>query len=359
MPGVDLSPQMDSGTTVPVAGTPADLKPVVHLNRSGRALHSKFLSNKSDSAKEIEAWILGEYGGKRNDMARVSGQLTDNVTEERMLSSKLMELSKERYKFISQSEYEKKVFVDRQQRKTSVMKDLLRGIDVNTLFVKRKSSSNQHELMTNDKQTLQRRATIVGDRDRPPTKRQTSMPEIAVSRPRPSTSAMPKLAQSQSPPRPNTNVANFNIPTPKQSEKLPSVGHMPPAKETENKEADKLKPKTRATFPPNNNNGLRENNSVKSIAIVADISSQSRRRHSPKVGQKGPVFDNRYMKLQQALTNTYLMDCECIEDMDITKVRTVIKSMDALHVTPRRIKEMKPKMSDKVEEFMKERGLAF
>lgn len=85
----------------------------------GREMKSKFISNRTNATKEIEAWVRGEDGYYQRDAVRMSGQLTDNVTEERMLRAKLWELSRERYKFLSQNAYERKVFVDRIQRKSS------------------------------------------------------------------------------------------------------------------------------------------------------------------------------------------------------------------------------------------------
>ena len=84
-------------------------------------LKSKFVKNRTNAMKEIEAWIRKD--GEPfpvPEASRMSGQLTDNVTEERMLKAKLWELSKERYKFLSQNSYEQKVFSDRQQRKAGL-----------------------------------------------------------------------------------------------------------------------------------------------------------------------------------------------------------------------------------------------
>ncbi|GFR89843.1 hypothetical protein ElyMa_004289000 [Elysia marginata] len=84
-------------------------------------LKSKFVKNRTNAMKEIEAWVRKD--GEQfpvPEASRMSGQLTDNVTEERMLKAKLWELSKERYKFLSQNSYEQKVFSDRQQRKAGL-----------------------------------------------------------------------------------------------------------------------------------------------------------------------------------------------------------------------------------------------
>jgi hypothetical protein len=68
-----------------------------------RVLQSKFLRNQGTAVKEMEAWVRkdDEYRGPKQEASRMSGQLTDNVTEERMLKAKLWDLSKERYKVIT------------------------------------------------------------------------------------------------------------------------------------------------------------------------------------------------------------------------------------------------------------------
>ncbi|GFO47687.1 hypothetical protein PoB_007419200 [Plakobranchus ocellatus] len=84
-------------------------------------IRSKFVKNRTNAMKEIEAWIRKDGEAfPVPEASRMSGQLTDNVTEERMLKAKLWELSKERYKFLSQNSYEQKVFSDRQQKKASL-----------------------------------------------------------------------------------------------------------------------------------------------------------------------------------------------------------------------------------------------
>ncbi|XP_071797755.1 uncharacterized protein [Asterias amurensis] len=93
------------------------------------------ISAKDDIWKDIHDWAKpcgsrddGEE--KQGDQTTVIGsQLKDNVTEQRMLEGRLMDLSKERYKFIVQVAWQRKAFVDRQKAKTGVMKDLLNGID--------------------------------------------------------------------------------------------------------------------------------------------------------------------------------------------------------------------------------------
>ncbi|XP_076458647.1 uncharacterized protein LOC143292344 [Babylonia areolata] len=85
----------------------------------GRMAQSKLAKNRTNATKEMEAWARKTDDVGTSQCSRMSGQLTDNVTEERMLRAKLWELSKERYKFLAQNAYEQKVFTDRMQRKSS------------------------------------------------------------------------------------------------------------------------------------------------------------------------------------------------------------------------------------------------
>lgn len=62
-------------------------------------VESRFVKNKTDAMKEIEAWVKKDDDPLiSHEAIRVAGQLTENVTEDRMLRAKLWELSKERYK---------------------------------------------------------------------------------------------------------------------------------------------------------------------------------------------------------------------------------------------------------------------
>ena len=87
-------------------------------------LRSKW--SKNDQQKEIDTWVRSDTDIQ--DTSRHSGHLTDNVTEQRMLMNKLYDLSKERYKFLSQSSFDKKLFLERQQRKSRPLRQMLEGV---------------------------------------------------------------------------------------------------------------------------------------------------------------------------------------------------------------------------------------
>lgn len=87
-----------------------------------------------DAMDEIEAWISDtkiEFG--RGNSSRVSAQPPKNVTEQKMLESKLFEMSKQRYNFMLHSKWQQKLFMEKQRQKTAVMKDLLKNVDVSKI----------------------------------------------------------------------------------------------------------------------------------------------------------------------------------------------------------------------------------
>ncbi|KAH3861899.1 uncharacterized protein LOC127866088 [Dreissena polymorpha] len=88
-----------------------------------RRLSRQAQGKKNNSVKEIQQWIAKDGGGDQTMRgARNVSQLTENVTEERMLYARKLELGRERSKFLSLHEYEKQKFVERQSTKDKMMK---------------------------------------------------------------------------------------------------------------------------------------------------------------------------------------------------------------------------------------------
>ncbi|CAH1273246.1 Hypp5070 [Branchiostoma lanceolatum] len=114
-------------------------------------------SRKSDANKEIEEWISDVK--REKSTVRTSAQPAENYTEQRMLESKLYDLSKERYKFLSQANYQRKAFLDKQHRKTSVMKDLMRKVDSSTSHPSLQRQNSQ--LSNNDADVMSRKASSI------------------------------------------------------------------------------------------------------------------------------------------------------------------------------------------------------
>lgn len=84
-----------------------DRKTMTKSAPAGRR-NSKAKADKSSSMKEISQWInKGNNDQIQRKVARNVSSLTENVTEERMLYARQLELGRERYKFLSNHEYEK------------------------------------------------------------------------------------------------------------------------------------------------------------------------------------------------------------------------------------------------------------
>ena len=65
--------------------------------------------------------------------AKVASHPAKNITEQKMLDSNLYEMSKQRFNFIVQCQWQSKLFLQKQKQKTTIMRDLLRNVDVSIL----------------------------------------------------------------------------------------------------------------------------------------------------------------------------------------------------------------------------------
>ena len=88
---------------------------------------SKFLKAVSDRQREVHDWA--REGRPVIEYARHLGQMTENVTLDMMLQEHLHELSRARYKFKVNNRYEKKMFLQRQMKKSSAMREKLKDVD--------------------------------------------------------------------------------------------------------------------------------------------------------------------------------------------------------------------------------------
>lgn len=110
------------------------------VRRKAMSAPARF-SSREDVWKEIRDWAKPSGSGTTNNT--FGAQLKDNVTEQRLLESRLMDLSKERYKFIVQVAWQRKAFIDKQKTKTGQMKELLGGIEAAQIKTSKKNLANQ------------------------------------------------------------------------------------------------------------------------------------------------------------------------------------------------------------------------
>ncbi|XP_072043756.1 uncharacterized protein [Amphiura filiformis] len=102
-------------------------------------------SSRDDTRRDIQDWAkpARRSSDDEDQTTMIGGQLKDNVTEQRMLESRLFDLSRERYKFMVQVAWQRKAFLDKQKRKTGMMKDLLKGVDTSTVQPGKRNQSER------------------------------------------------------------------------------------------------------------------------------------------------------------------------------------------------------------------------
>ena len=92
---------------------------------------SNIRERSTSAKKEIESWAKEGQKSVTLDCCRQSGLLMDNVTQQRLLNTKLWDLSKERHRFLSENAFDKKMFLKKQARKSTVFKGMLEGFNTN------------------------------------------------------------------------------------------------------------------------------------------------------------------------------------------------------------------------------------
>ena len=77
--------------------------------------------SRKHTMQDIEEWVIQD-SMLAQEKTRHSGHPTENITEERLLKTRLMDLGKERFKVLSRLNSERQTFIDKQRRKTYMMK---------------------------------------------------------------------------------------------------------------------------------------------------------------------------------------------------------------------------------------------
>lgn len=252
----------------------------------------RILSKRTNAIKEIEAWIQNDNEhGMAHDVQRVSGKLSDNVTEQRLLRAKLLDLGKERYKFLVQSTYEKQMFIERQKKKAGSLKIYSSSAH----FPRRKSKTKQEEDPFKETDTGQPNTTVVDQ----PIERQSSVKQIGFT----------SIELS----------AGLHIQTGQR------YTHSP-VKRDPNKIA-------------------REQTT--DVAMWAKQGKNLRRKVSNDL-----VKDPRYVEFKNALYPSYVPD----QNLDVS---TIVQNIGSLHIPPKMPKHRRDHLGEKMQVFMKERGIVF
>ena len=303
-------------------------------------LRSKW--SKNDQQKEIETWVRSDSGIQ--DTSRHSGQLPDNVTEQRMLMNKLYDLSKERYKFLSQSSFDKKVFLERQQKKSRVLREMLVGVSTEgqrkswsaEAFQRQSSSAEhtaRHELdglkrpLSNEEKRCKFPGECSHDHSRDESKPFSDMMKTVEIFKTESHGLLPTitLAPASPPPPVGNEESRLKVPSVKQSSQKESSSK----RNVHFSIADVVKKED--DFPFEN------------------LSSWAKKGIRRKKGPKGPLADSRFQDLSR-----HLSDIHCFDSIP-SDVHIIINHNESLHVPSKRPKHpggAQGKMTAQIREFI-------
>ncbi|KAK2159048.1 hypothetical protein NP493_1751g00003 [Ridgeia piscesae] len=296
----------------------------LQLSPLGRAHEKmKFKRGRSDATKEIERWahIGGDY--PKTGAMRNAGQLSFNVTEQRLLEAKVLDLSRARYRFKSQNQYDKYMFLERQRRKSSVFRDLLADV---TTEGQRSARPGPAELLhkaagARSLQTQMSRRSAPGRSSIHNTHSTEQIlpdgslaPRVSLSRiSAPAQDTSTAVDRNKSTIRDMLPRSRSVVETPRDThmQLLPPVGKQPAA-----------------TFATERRDSDRKSNSDDGSAADGQLVPQ--RRHAyplRKRDSRAPLADPRYKCLEGALSLNYVSQIT-------TEIPALVRRVDSLHVQP-------------------------
>ncbi|KAL3875804.1 hypothetical protein ACJMK2_033720 [Sinanodonta woodiana] len=299
---------------------------------------SRNKTKRTNVVKDIEAWALSGTEITK-ETSRHAGQLTENITEDRLLRGKLIELGKERFKFLAKSAYEKHIFINKQRKRMAVLKRK----QTNTTVVKSPTNFSKIDITLDEwsrdninspirASPFLRPKTVQFVPDTFKTSYLTTGPaELLPTRPK----TMINIRNSE-----NFNHMRKKISTPIRS----------PSRNT-------LKtPLGRFSRPVSVISQTMSNVSSMDTAKTWETAKtwSTRDKCLSTFGQRfpGKTADPRYYKLEAALSPNYPSQT----DLD---VETIIENVESLHIPSKRHTEPKEKVLEKLRQFMKERGIVF
>jgi len=329
-----------------MTGICSDLQAGQILNRVGVTEERRpyVFSAKSNASKEIESWARG-FSTLGDATMRGAGQLADNVTEARMLRTKVMDMSKERYKYKTQADYGKRFFLDAQKRKTKLMPELLKGVDCDYWL---SSKSGRHvptfSGTTNARLAFLDRLESTGEKckdflndaiqepvcgmRRPPEK--TNLPEFYRIRLKEEEEEKTKQTVFPTQPilRPVTTKAVSFCVNDDADIKLPKVAV---------KSAKSLPPGHRQPDAP--------------ILTPAEIKEAKLKRAKSGCVHTRSVNDPRYQVLENSLSQAHSM-------ANVSVIQNIIDTQDSLH-TPSKLpgRSSRPKVRKEILEYLRARGI--
>ena len=290
--------------------------------RPPKSAPGRIQSKRSHALKDIEDWVLSGTDMTR-EITRHAGQLAENVTEERLLRTKLMELGKERYKSLAKHHYEKQAFAEKQRRKFAIIRrnrittqslndahSILTKTDKPSEYNYHKSYAIRPKTVQFEQNMVEQNALNTGD-----------YISTGVYEDRPNT--VPTLSEFED------QADDFDTST--------SLGVY----------NQWSRPSTAATSGFTRSLGSASSDSSKSW--VKD------RKTTNRYGSKfaGLTHEPRYAKLEEALSQPYTSKTKL-------DVKTIVQKIESLH-TPGKTgsKEAKQTLERKIKGFMHEAGIAF
>ncbi|XP_060562084.1 uncharacterized protein LOC132721729 [Ruditapes philippinarum] len=290
----------------------------MHPPRIKSAPAGRLKSKKTSVLHDIEEWVLS---GKEHEpeTSRIhSGQLAENITEERLLRARMMELGKERFKILSKYDHEIQTFKDKQKRKGFRIK-----------FNRPQSASFPA--------AAERR--LMADGPKSDTHSASSLMFIAPM-------IRPKTVQFEagSPRRENFATGNVNNrprTVPAQTKLLNQTGEV---------QVEDWTPLAMTTdwSRPSTAGNEKVIRSVSSHSFPSFISARNQKTNEMSISK-----EPRFFALENSLSKNYKTDCK-------TDVQTIIRNIEALR-KPIKIggKEARKELELKVKIFMEENNIVF
>ena len=296
--------------------------------RPVKSAPSKIPSKRSHAQKDIEDWVLSGTDMTR-EITRHAGQLAENVTEERLLRTKLIELGKERFKALAKHHYEKQAFAEKQKRKFAAFrKKRIGSYSLNDM----NKSSYAHSILTTKSEK----------------RMEYNYPKVFTLR--------PKTVQFE-PDTANENNVDY-ISTGLTGERPNTVPNG--SGDSEGDQIDNFATSTpmdvytQWSRPSTATTSIRLTRSLGSAGSGESSKSWVKTEKVCRYGSRFPGLTNepRYAKLESSLSETYTSSLK-------QDVKTIVNGIASLH-TPGKTgsKEAKQRLEAKIKKFMKEAGIS-
>ncbi|OWF39008.1 uncharacterized protein LOC110465612 [Mizuhopecten yessoensis] len=296
-----------------------------------KVVASRLLAKKSNAMKEIEEWVMKDVS--LNDAASRIGKLPENVTEERMFKSRLFDIGKERYKYLSKNAYEMRMFSDKYKKKMALARQQLqshhRSLSANDVARPAKSEIDKARLSL-DPRMLRRTQDTSHDIE------DGTTPTLTRSK---TVSFVPTSLHKQ-----HSDLTQPRTSTPARANSQQAL-----FKALREKSQFNSRPLSR---------GASFNQTPRSDDDSSSKSWVKRNKFSKYGGNvPGVTADPRYAQLEGSLSPFYQGKPGSPESTP--DVKQIVNSIGSLHKPSRNIKEVRPKLTLKLQAFMKERGIVF